>query len=137
MKAVETGKEKKPSEEGSVEEVEEAPVEAEEARVKEEEKPAPIKEKEREEDIVEERVYTVPLGRAWVVPRKKHSPKAIRILRSFIIRHMKAEEGSVRIANEVNEKIWSKGIEKPPRKIRIRAVKDTEGIVTVHLAEGD
>lgn len=137
MGAIETEKVKKPLEEESVEEIEEATIEAKEAKVEKEEKPAPKKEKEKEEDIVEERVYTVPLGRAWVVPRKKHSPKAIRILRSFIIRHMKAEEGSIRIANEVNEKIWSKGIEKPPRKIRIRAIKDTEGIVTVRLAEGD
>ena len=41
------------------------------------------------------------------------------------------------IANEVNEKIWGRGIEKPPRKIRIRAVKDSEGKVTIHLAEED
>ncbi|MCW4019900.1 MAG: 50S ribosomal protein L31e [Candidatus Bathyarchaeota archaeon] len=87
--------------------------------------------------MVEERIYTVPLGRAWIVPRKKHSPKAIRVLRSFIVRHMKADEDSVRITNEVNEKVWRRGIEKPPRKIRVRATKDTEGIVTVRLAEGD
>ena len=41
------------------------------------------------------------------------------------------------ISNEVNEKVWSRGIEKPPRKIRVRAVKDKEGVITVHLAEGD
>jgi ribosomal protein L31E len=39
------------------------------------------------------------------------------------------------ISKEVNEKIWSKGIEKPPRKIRVRAAKDKDGNVTVHLAE--
>ena len=37
----------------------------------------------------------------------------------------------------VNEKLWSRGIEKPPRKIRVRVVKDKEGVVTVRLAEGD
>jgi large subunit ribosomal protein L31e len=41
------------------------------------------------------------------------------------------------IDNEVNEKLWSRGIEKPPRKIRVRAEKDKEGNVTVYLAEGD
>jgi len=40
------------------------------------------------------------------------------------------------VSNEVNEKIWSRGIEKPPRKIRVRAVKDKEGVITVYLAEG-
>ena len=118
------------------EEAEEAEEEAEEIEEEEEEKPAP-EEEEEEEDIVEERIYTVPLGRAWIAPRKKHSPRAIRLLRGFIKRHMKTDEDSIRITNKVNEKIWSRGIEKPPRKIRIRATRDSEGIVTVRLAEGD
>jgi len=126
--------EEQAEEAGEAEEVaEEIEGEAEE----EEEKPAPEEEKEEEEDIVEERIYTVPLGRAWVGPRKKHSPRAVRLLRGFIVRHMKADEDSVRIKNEVNERIWSRGIEKPPRKVRIRATRDSEGIVTVRLAEGD
>jgi large subunit ribosomal protein L31e len=41
------------------------------------------------------------------------------------------------ISNEVNERMWARGAEKPPRKIRIRAAKDKEGNVTVYLAEGD
>ncbi len=39
------------------------------------------------------------------------------------------------ISKEVNEKIWDKGIEKPPRKIRVRAAKDSDGNVTIYLAE--
>lgn len=116
-------------------EEEETAEEAEE--IEEEEKPAAEDRREEEEDIVEERIYTVPLGRAWIGPRRKHSPRAIRLLRGFIVRHMKADEDSIRITNEVNEKIWSRGIEKPPRKVRIRATRDTEGIVTVRVAEGD
>jgi large subunit ribosomal protein L31e len=50
---------------------------------------------------------------------------------------MKEEEAErLVVSNEVNEKIWSRGIEKPPRKIRVRAVKDKEGVITVYLAEG-
>ncbi|MEM2419677.1 MAG: 50S ribosomal protein L31e, partial [Candidatus Bathyarchaeia archaeon] len=101
-----------------------------------------------EEEVVEERFYTIPLGKAWIVPPNKRAPKAIRIIRDFIRRHMKleAKRGNeeeeetprrVIISNEVNEKIWSRGIEKPPRKIRVRAAKDKEGNVTVYLAEGD
>lgn len=105
-------------------------------------------EKEREEleeDIVEERFYTIPLGKAWISKRKKRAPKAARIVRSFVMKHMKVrmeveeEEEPERLVidNEVNEKLWSRGIEKPPRKIRVRVVKDKEGVVTVRLAEGD
>ena len=105
-------------------------------------------EKEREEleeDIVEERFYTIPLGKAWISKRKKRAPKAVRIVRSFVLKHMKVrmeveeEEEPERLVidNEVNKKLWSRGIEKPPRKIRVRVVKDKEGVVTVRLAEGD
>ncbi|MGD2066367.1 MAG: 50S ribosomal protein L31e [Candidatus Bathyarchaeota archaeon] len=98
-----------------------------------------------EEDIVEERFYTIPLRKAWIVPRKKRAPKAARIVKSFVMKHMKVrieaegEEEPERLVidNEVNEKLWSKGIEKPPRKIKVRVVKDKEGVVTVLLAEGD
>jgi len=50
---------------------------------------------------------------------------------------MKVDDDSIRISNEVNEKIWSRGIQKPPRRIRIKALKDRDGFVTVHLAEGE
>jgi large subunit ribosomal protein L31e len=104
-----------------------------------------IKTEEDQEDIVEERFYTIPLRNAWISPRKKRAPKAARIVRKFVMKHMKVrtevddeeEPEKLVIDNEVNEKLWSRGIEKPPRKIRVRVVKNTEGVVTVLLAEGD
>jgi len=116
-----------------------APAEAEEEKKREE---AP------EEEIVEERIYTIPLSRAWISPRKKRAPRAVRMVRSFVQKHMKIETrakteeeeeeaGRLVISDEVNKKLWSHGIEKPPRKIRVRAVKDKEGTVTLYLAEGD
>src|SRR3972149_4739943 len=47
----------------------------------------------------------------------------------------KGELPSLIISKEINEKIWDRGIEKPPRKIRVRAAKDKDGNVTVYLAE--
>ena len=88
-----------------------------------------------EEGIVEERIYTIPLSKAWVSPRKKRAPRAVRILKGFITRHMKPE--SITISGEVNERIWRRGIQKPPRKIRVRAAKDEDGKVSVYLAEAD
>ena len=123
---------------------EETPVEAEK-EAEEEEKPAKKKKKGKEEEIVEERVYTIPLGKALVRPPKKRAPRAIQLIRAFITKHMKLEirleeeeeEGELpklTISKEVNEKIWGRGIEKPPRKIRVRAAKDSDGNVTVYLA---
>jgi large subunit ribosomal protein L31e len=115
---------------------------------KEEEAKPPPREEKPEEEIVEERIYTIPLGKAWIGPPRKRAPRAMRIIKSFLIKHMKLEkkegEGEEEeepkkliISNEVNEKVWSRGIEKPPRKVRVRAAKDKEGNVTVYLAEGD
>jgi len=122
-------------------------VEAEEVAPVEEAKPPPREEKE---EFVEERTYTIPLGKAWIMPPNKRAPKAMRMIKAFVTKHMKLEakkeeEGEeaeeeprkLVISNDVNEKIWRKGIEKPPRKVRIRAAKDKEGNVTVYLAEGD
>ena len=39
------------------------------------------------------------------------------------------------ISQDLNEKVWGRGIEKPPRKVRVRAAKDKDGNVTVYLAE--
>ena len=83
----------------------------------------------------EERIYTVPLGRAWVVPRYRRAEKAVTVLRKFVQRHMKPEE--VVIEPAVNEAIWARGIANPPRKIRVRLSKDDEGFVTVSLAEAE
>ncbi|MHA2242506.1 MAG: 50S ribosomal protein L31e [Candidatus Thorarchaeota archaeon] len=95
----------------------------------------PVEEPEEEEEIIDERIYTVPLRRAyWTGSRKKRSNRAVRILRKFVERHMKPEE--LVIQPEVNEQIWSRGIQKPPRRIRIRATKNDENLVRVYLAEG-
>jgi large subunit ribosomal protein L31e len=130
------------------EEPAEETAQTEEAEEKEEEKPAKKKKKGKEEEIVEERVYTIPLGKASVRPPKKRAPRAIQLIRAFITKHMKLEmpveeeeeEGEMprlTISSEVNERIWGRGIEKPPRKIRVRAAKDSDGNVTVYLAEGE
>ena len=144
------------SEKESVDEIGELLSEASEASeeviAEKEEEPQTAKEKkkkkEKDENIVEERIYTIPLGRALVRPPKKRAPRAITLMREFVIQHMKidlsakAEEEhgelpTLSISNAVNEKIWSRSIKKPPRKIRIRATKDKDGNVKIFLAEGE
>jgi large subunit ribosomal protein L31e len=123
---------------------EEAEIPAEEEEVK----PPKRKRKEEEAEFVEERIYTIPLGKAWVRPPKKRAPRAMHMIKAFITKHMKlamrveeeeeAEElPKLIISADVNEKVWSRGIEKPPRKIRVRAAKDKDGNVTLFLAEGE
>jgi len=82
-----------------------------------------------------ERIYTIPLGRAWVVPRYRRAEKAVTVLRKFVARHMKPDE--VIIDPSVNEEIWKRGIQNPPRKIRVKLSKDNTGLVTVTMAEAE
>jgi len=115
----------------------------------EEEEAKPRRGKKKEEkEFVEERVYTIPLGKAWVRPRKKRAPRAMQMIKAFVTKHMKLdmradveeEKGELPkliISNDVNERVWSRSIEKPPRKIRVRVAKDKDGNVTVFLAEGE
>ncbi len=54
----------------------------------------------------------------------------MRDVRDYVARHMKSDE--VVISNEINSELWARGINKPPRKITVRAVKDKEGKVIVY-----
>ena len=85
------------------------------------------------EEIIDERIYIIPLAKARRGPRNKRAKKAIRYLREFMERHFKPE--SLIISQEVNEAIWARGIQKPPRKIKIRATKNIDGLVVCYLAE--
>ena len=87
---------------------------------------------EPEEEIIDERIYVVPLAKARHGPRNKYAKKAIRYLREFMTRHFKPE--SLVISQEVNEKIWERGIQKPPRKLKVRATKNVDGLVVIYLA---
>jgi len=142
-KPLETAEEAEGEEEVK-ETVEEEMEEAEVPPAEEEVKPPPRE--KVEEEIVEERFYTIPLSKAWLMPPNKRAPKAMRIIKDFLRRHMKLgarreeEEGELErlvISNEVNEVVWRRGIEKPPRKIRVKVAKDKDGNVRVYLAEGD
>jgi large subunit ribosomal protein L31e len=135
--------EEEPGTEVVAEEQAPAEVEAAPAEAVEEAKP---KKKKKEEEIVEERFYTIPLSRALVRPPKKRAPRAMQLVKIFVTKHMKLamkvseeeeeeELPQLVISKEVNEKIWDRGIEKPPRKIKTRVTKDHDGNVTVYLAE--
>ena len=79
----------------------------------------PLKMEEEEEEILEERFYTIPLGKVKIQKRYKRSKRAVNLVKEFLIRHFKAE--ALKIEPELNEFIWSRGIEKPPRRVKIRA----------------
>jgi large subunit ribosomal protein L31e len=129
----ETETEPEPEQEKLEETVTESPEPVEEEKTEAETVPAAEAaeaEGEEEIEIVEEKIYTIPLGRVWVTARGMRAPRAVRDVRDFVAHHMKAEE--VAISNEVNSVLWARSINKPPRRITVRAVKDKEGKVIVY-----
>ena len=86
----------------------------------------------KEDDVVEEREYVVPIRIKLRKSRGLHrAKKAVKFLREFISRHMKADLDSVKISTEVNEIIWSRGIRNPPRKIKVKVVRTKDDLVWV------
>ncbi|MCX8194679.1 MAG: 50S ribosomal protein L31e [Candidatus Micrarchaeota archaeon] len=78
-----------------------------------------------------ERIYTIPLGKVYSAVRNKRGRKAIQLIRGFAARHLKAE--SVKISEGVNSLVLRDGIQKPPRRIKVRIVKDDKGTAKVWL----
>ncbi|MHC1579746.1 MAG: 50S ribosomal protein L31e [Candidatus Alkanophagales archaeon] len=81
----------------------------------------------------EERIYTIPLRREFLkAPRWRRSEKAVRAVKEFLKRHTKAEE--VFLDTSINEKIWERGAQKPPHRIRVR-VRLEGGVARATLVE--
>ena len=78
------------------------------------------------------RTYVVPLGLAFEAPAYRRAKVAMRIIKEFTTRHMKASE--VKVKKDVNELVWARGIRKPPRRVRLEMERDEDGVVSVSLA---
>jgi large subunit ribosomal protein L31e len=79
-----------------------------------------------------EREYNVPLRKGWLKsPKYKRAKKAVKTLKEFLQRHMKSE--NVKIGKYANLDIWKRGIKNPPHHIKVKAVKDSEGIVRAEI----
>lgn len=91
------------------------------------------KKKETSKSVLE-RVYNVPLRKEYMkAPNWKRTPKAVKALREFMIRHMKSED--IVIGKYANQLLWKDGIKNPPHHIKVNAVKDEKGRVFVELVD--
>lgn len=79
------------------------------------------------------RVYTINLGKAWLTPEYKRTDRVVNMIREFAQKHMKGEE--IKLDQDLNRQIWSRGRTNPPRKVRVKMAKDEDGVVTVSLYE--
>ena len=81
---------------------------------------------------IEERIYTIPLKAVKKAPRWKRSNRAIALIREYLMKHTKSEY--IMIDTTINEKVWARGSQKPPSKIRVK-VTEEEDIIRAELVE--
>src|SRR5215218_3071441 len=79
------------------------------------------------------RVYTINLGKAWITPEHKRTDSVVNMIREFSEKHMKSKE--IKLDQDLNRQLWSRGKTNPPRKVRVKMVKEEGGTVTVSLYE--
>ena len=86
-----------------------------------------------------EREYIVPLRKGWLkVPPYKRGNKAVKTLKEFIARHMKVYDRDLRkikVEVDLNNEIRFRGMTKPPAKIKVKAKKFDNDIVSVELVD--
>jgi len=79
--------------------------------------------------------YTIPLRQVKTVAYTHRTEKSIKVVREYVMRHMKAEESQVWIDTKVNEALWARSIQKPPTVIKVKAVRFEDGLVEVSLPD--
>jgi large subunit ribosomal protein L31e len=86
-----------------------------------------------------EREYVIPLRGEWnKVVGYKRARRAVIAVKEFIAKHMKVVDrdvDKVRVDIYLNNEIWYRGGRNAPNKIKVKAIKDSEGIVRVTLVE--
>lgn len=85
-----------------------------------------------------EREYIINIRRKLQpTPIYKRAPKAIRIVKEFLARHMKVRDrdlNKIRLDRYLNEYLWARGIKNPQTKIKVKVIKEGD-IVRAELAE--
>jgi large subunit ribosomal protein L31e len=84
---------------------------------------------------MDEKIMNITLKKTKAAPRSKKAKRAINEIREHVVRHMKAKEDDIWIDHRLNEAIWVNGIQRPPLKITVKAVKFEDALVEVSLPE--
>jgi len=82
-----------------------------------------------------ERIYTVPLTGAYRYRRRNRAVRSMALLKEFLARHMKSNVENVRLDAGLNDYLWSHGMTKPPRRVKVKVKKGDDGTVDVYLLE--
>ena len=94
---------------------------------------------EKEQKIIIEREYIVPLRREYLnVPKYRRAKRAVHALKEFIAQHMKIYDRDLRkvkVDVYLNNEIRFRGMRSPLPKVRVKAIKYEDGTVSVKLVD--
>jgi len=79
------------------------------------------KEKKKTEKKLEKH-FIVGLQDLSNYPRPRRANKAIAMLRKFVLKHLRIKPENVLISNQLNQFLWQKGREHPPKKVEIKVI---------------
>lgn len=83
--------------------------------------------------MAEEKILTINLRKKLVKTKKwKKAKNYLKVLRELLRRKFKTDK--IKIDGKLNEKIWGKGIENPPSKLKIKVIKLDDGTIKAELA---
>jgi ribosomal protein L31E len=102
------------------------------------EKPKPEKKEAPKSETIkkEDKVLIIPLrhpSRRSAKNMRKN--RAVREIRAFLARHMRAEPSNVMISQQLNEHLWKGGLHNTPAKIKVRVSTDEEGKIFARLLD--
>jgi len=85
--------------------------------------------------ISEQRTYTIPLRKAFQdKPPQRRAKTAVKAVKTFLSKHMKADESNIKLSSSLNEVIWANGARNPPAKITVVA-DPIESTITVRTED--
>ena len=86
--------------------------------------------------MAETKEMTITLRAAWKVPRTNRAKRAMAEVKNHVAQHMKkADDEDIWIDESVNHAIWSRGMQHPPRKIRVVCTREEGFPLEVKLLE--
>ena len=99
-----------------------------EAQKGETKKDSKKEDEEEEKKIIKESVHTINLRKAYEHPRTSRIKYAAREIKDYIRKHTRKEPF---VGPDVNEALWAKGIQSPPRKIRVKIQEEEKRATAV------
>ncbi len=86
--------------------------------------------------MAEVKEMTIPLRAAWTVPRTRRANRAMAEIRKHVARHMKmSDDEDLWIDEAINHAIWARGMQHPPRKIKVVCTREEGFPIEVKLLE--